>query len=340
MSAEQNLDTTWSRGAAFDLPKVSRCAQYTLTCTASAESHWLDGTASLKTAIIDCRKMSALVVVVARGTKCQVIEFGYTKRTQPTVKKYAFKESVCCVGALSFGDSYVACVILGKESYMIDSGGQVTFIGNVPLKVVTMGKLDDPVVYGSAEVGYLTKTLIGSDADTVVKKAYESNICQMQLNHTGSVLACGLVNGSISFVAEESLEVLNTYSLRYGTIRAIAWNRSDSLIAFAGQDDNLYLMNMEGSVVASLAGHTSFITSIAFEIMPCEAKDHVRIFTSAEDANLGCFDTIGAEWNHRLFGPFPHPIRHVACFKQFVVVIDSRAYVSLYQRRKTKPKNP
>lgn len=291
------------------------------------------GKAILKTDIAYCSAQNIAVIATAQDKKLHVISLRTDSKQPPDVKKYTFNSAVISISVAELETGFTVFALLARDAYLVSNSGTITRVERVPIRVATMARSENSVtVFGGTDEGYITKTdVVGSDANTSFKKVSESGICQIRLNRAGSVVACGFVNGSIGLFTANDLECDGIHEFRYGTIRCLAWNDSNTLLAFAAQDDNFYLMDIDSRHITCVSGHCSFVNSLSFDPI---AKSGIRVMTCAEDAMIGCFDIIEGTPHAHKFGPFEHPIRAIACFKKFVITVDATSVVSLWGRKR------
>jgi WD40 repeat protein len=114
-------------------------------------------------------------------------------------------------------------------------------------------------------------------------------------------------------------------------IRCLAWNTTSDLLAFAGEDDNWYGIDVnEGYKVCQFSGHDSFVSDLSFDVGQAEK---LWIFSAAQDSMVGCWDLTGDNPTRAaMIGPFVKPIRSIACFRKVIVTVDSGGSVICWRR--------
>ena len=290
----------------------------------------------LKTATLSCK--SNIVVITGLGTKMHVVILDCRKIRNPEVRKYDFKESIVSLSAVKSRMGFTVFVLLKKDAYLIHGDGSTAYIQSVPMKIACLSEEQNEFfVYGGTTEGMIMKVgFNGSHSESLFAIGCDSGVCQMQLNNSRNLLACGFVNGTISLYSGDSLECRWSQTFHFGSIREITWSFDDSMLAFAAEDDNFNVIHpAKDWKITCVRGHRSFLNSISFDTV---YPDEVRIFSSAQDAMIGCCDMSDSEITMTMLGRFKDPIMKIACFRRTIVAIDSNATIVCWRKVMTKDK--
>jgi WD40 repeat protein len=289
-----------------------------------------------KAAVFFCRSTNRITAAHAVDRKLNAIAFSLSAKSRPVAKKFSFEAAVVAVTGCESMFGYSLFVLLESQSFFVHEDGTTVFLSEFPATVALLAPAGDRhlSLFGGSDQGRLMK----ADFDKTFQAALVLSVAAApsgirQLRVANGLLACGFVNGTISIFSAATLQQLWTNSFRNGTIRCLAWNPRADLLAFAGEDDDFYIIDLKHNHnVSRFTGHNSFVSDLSFEV---GHPHHVRIFSAAEDAMCGCWDLAdGQPTKSAMIGPRRTPIRHVACFRGVVLMVDSGGTVVCWRRVK------
>jgi WD40 repeat protein len=300
------------------------------------ESRRFGGERKPKAAVFHCHSTNRIIVTTAAGRKLNVIALSMSAKAPPVTKKFSFESPVLAVSGCESKFGYSLFVLLEPQSFFVHEDGTTVFLPEFHATVAVLARFSDRhlLLYGGSDQGLLTKADFADTFEAQVVQsvpAASSGIRQLCL--ADELLACGFVNGTISIFQAATFQQVWTNRFRYGTIRCLAWSPRVDLLAFAGEDDDFYIIDLkQDHEVFRFAGHHSFVSDLSFEV---GQADHVRIFSAAEDSICSCWDLVDRQpTQSAMIGPWGTPIRHIACFKKVVLTIDSGGKVVCWRRVK------
>ncbi|KAL3898060.1 MAG: hypothetical protein SGCHY_003000 [Lobulomycetales sp.] len=86
-----------------------------------------------------------------------------------------------------------------------------------------------------------------------------------------------------------SFSILDTYQSYFGGLTCVCWSPDGRFIVTGGQDDLITIWSFRGRIVARGQGHSSWITSVAFDPWRCTDRSY-RIGSVGEDTKLCLWD--------------------------------------------------
>lgn len=287
------------------------------------------------------------IIAVAVDKKLNLVTFPTKTKEKPKVKKFSFEESINSISICEDDkniEQYLLLVVTKNEAFIIDSSSIITHVDIFPVTsaIICLYENNIFIISGSDNGIILKDTMSKPGKSQKIDPGFDSGISVLQLSQTKELIACGFLNGSVCLLKTSTLECFWKQIFSYGSIRAFAWNSLDRALAFAAQDDNFYIINLNSNYSTTcFEGHSSFINSISFD--PCCKNDSQTIFTTAEDATIGIwiFDINNKDQNSDLasrsvfIGPFENTIRDIQAMKYFVVTVDTCGTIVCW--RKTKP---
>jgi WD40 repeat protein len=289
-----------------------------------------------KAAVFCCHSTNRIIAAHAVDRKMDVISFSVSAKASPVAKKFSFESAVLAVSGCESLSGYSLFVLLETQSFFVHENGTIVFLSDFSATVAVIAPSGERnlALFGGSEEG----TLMRAEFDDRLQlpnmqsvTAASSGIQQLRL--ANELLACGFVNGTISIFRAAKLEQVWTNRFHNGTIRCLAWNPRADLLAFAGEDDDFYIIDINRDYdVFRFTGHNSFVSDLSFEVAH---PDNVRIFSAAEDSMCGCWDLVdGQTSNSAMFGPQQTPIRHIACFRKILLMVDSGGTIMCWRRVK------
>ena len=287
------------------------------------------------------------IVAVAVDKKLNLVTFPIKTKEKPKVKKFSFEESINAISICEDeknNEQYLLLVVTKNEAFIIDSSSIITHINIFPTAVAILCLYENNVyiISGSDNGIILKDTISKSGNSNKIDPGCDSGLSIFQLSQTKELIACGFLNGSVCLLKTSNLDCIWKQTFSYGSIRAFAWDSLDKFLAFAGQDDNFYVINLNNNFSTTcFEGHNSFVNSISFD--PYCKNDEQTIFTTAEDATIGFWvsniksnsnNTISVE-NSTFIGPFETTIRSIQAMKYFIVTVDSNGTIVCWRKTKS-----
>lgn len=287
------------------------------------------------------------IVAVAVDKKLNLVTFPTETKEKPKVKKFSFEESInaisICEGEKN-NEKYTLLVVTKNEAFIIDSSSTITHVDILfptTVAIICLYENNLYIISGSDNGIILKDSISKTGSSKRMDPGCESGLSNLQISQTKELIACGFLNGSVCLLKTETLECFWKQNFSYGSIRAFAWNNSDSILVFAAQDDNFYAINLNNNYSTTcFEGHNSFVNSISFD--PYCKNDEQTIFTTAEDATIGFWitnikknsNTISL-LNSTFIGPFETTIRSIQAMKYFVVTVDTNGTIICWRKTKS-----
>jgi WD40 repeat protein len=283
--------------------------------------------------IFDCPASSSVVVAVAVNTKLNIAVFQTVRRAPPTAHKYSFESPIVSLAGCESQHDFSIFVVLKENSYLIHADGTTILVKHLPILTVSLQNAADSFhLLGGTDNGLLAKVCLDNQTEApFCKTVSTSGISQIEISNSRTLIACGFLNGSVALFRDDSFESVWSSDFDSGSIRALAWNRDSDILAFAGQDDNFYTIDVSKDfAVLSFCGHSSFVNSLSFDP---GWKSEIRLFSAAEDGMLGCWDAKeGKAVKAAMVGPFDQAMRQVVCLKKVLVSVDAAGGVVCWRR--------
>lgn len=288
------------------------------------------------------------IVAVAVDKKLNLVTFPTKTKEKPKVKKFSFEESINAISICEDEkniDQYSLLVVTKNEAFVIDSLSVITHVDIFPTEVaiICLYESNIYIISGSDNGIILKDALSKSGKSNRVDPGCDSGLSLLQISQTKELIACGFLNGSVCLLKTSTFECLWKQTYSYGSIRAFAWNSLDKVLAFAAQDDNFYIINLNDNYSTTcFEGHNSFVNSISFD--PCSKNKNQIIFTTAEDATIGVWvSCVNDEDSHYtisliksvFIGPFETTIRSIQAMKCLIVTVDTNGTIICWRKTKS-----
>lgn len=287
-------------------------------------------------------ELACVVVAVDKELNLSILPIK-TEGT-PTFKTFTFEDSIVSISTcFQNSQEYFLLVTTKKDSYVIDSIHVITQIEISPISigVIYFDNKELLLIAGNSDGSIFQESISNPNQIRQFNSSFDSGVDQIQISSTKTFVACSYMNGSLSILESSGLNCIWKCSFSYGLIQAFGWNKNDTFLAFAGQNDNFYVINLRNDYeITPFEGHNSFVTSISFD--PYQHSNDFIIFTTAEDATLGLWN-ISLKNNFHIglnkssfIGPFNDPLRYVESMKYCIITVDTNGTISLWRRVKPK----
>ncbi|KAJ3411775.1 hypothetical protein HDV05_001733 [Chytridiales sp. JEL 0842] len=115
------------------------------------------------------------------------------------------------------------------------------------------------------------------------------------------------MDGKLQIVDYLSERVTDIYQSYFGSLLCSAWSPDGKFILTGGQDDLVTVFAFRGKIVARCQGHSSWVTSLAFDAYNCTERSY-RFGSVAEDAKLCMWDfSVGSLHRPKASGTLRRP---------------------------------
>lgn len=113
----------------------------------------------------------------------------------------------------------------------------------------------------------------------------ESILCASMSPH-GPLLAIGTKDGKVKVIDLADGTIIGGFTSFFGGIMCVEWSSNGNYIAAGGEDDLIAIWNMKtGLIEAHCEGHSSWISSVAFEYCNNE-ETMLRLFSVGQDCKI------------------------------------------------------
>ncbi|KAI8923960.1 WD40-repeat-containing domain protein [Entophlyctis helioformis] len=122
-----------------------------------------------------------------------------------------------------------------------------------------------------------------------VWKAGRKAITAMAFSADCQHVAVASMDGTLKIADYANSKLLDLYRSYFGGLLCVAWSPDGRYIVAGGQDDLLSIWGFRGKLVAWCQGHSSWVTSIAFDNHRCTDRNY-RFGSVGEDARICLWD--------------------------------------------------
>ena len=294
-----------------------------------------------------CFSENFVFVAEAVDKKLNLIIFSTKQKQKPDVKKFSFENSIvsisiCCKSDNINSDEYSMLIVTQGDSFVISYVNQtetVTYVEVTQLTTAIIFWHDEKLsIICGCENNLIIKDTLDKSSKQISCDTNDSKVTHLCVSPSKIYVLVGCLDGSVSVLKTDTLEYVWSKQFSIGSIRSLSWNCTNSLFAFSGQDDNLYLIDLSNDYsVSCFEGHKSYINSVSFDLS--SNNKNQQIFTSAEDAMIGIWLTKAKNnsiqiINQKFIGAFERPIRYIRAMKYFLITIDNEGAIICWRKIK------
>ncbi|KAI9208329.1 catabolite repressor protein [Polychytrium aggregatum] len=102
-------------------------------------------------------------------------------------------------------------------------------------------------------------------------------------------IAVVTADGKLKVIDFKGERICDCYPSYFGGFTCVCWSPDGKFIVTGGQDDFITIWNFRGRIVARCQGHSSWVTSVAFDPYRCSDRSY-RFGSVGEDAKLCLWD--------------------------------------------------
>jgi len=231
-----------------------------------------------KIVVLPIDNYSKLLISYGVGPKILLVSVNMSKKEEPIIKNYKIEGNLFAISGI-VNDSEVRIAYLTEKGFYSLKNGQIEgFYSNSTLNGLLLLPNSIMVSTTDGKIGII------QDEKLIQTLLFPSYVSVMELSADYSSIALGFVDGSVRILDSISYSVTKELKFGFGMVKAIAWGPKSSKLYISGQDDLVYVEN-----TTTLAGHTSFVSSISVISLPGSQKEF--ILTLAEDSMYTIWDT-------------------------------------------------
>ena len=130
--------------------------------------------------------------------------------------------------------------------------------------------------------GKLIKTL-QSPEEQKVDNPYLKIVTSVKFSPDGEIIASGSYDGTINLWRVKEGDLSKTIAAHDGKIYNIAFSSDNKMIASASEDKTVKLWKLDGTLLATLSGHSQATNQVSFRPKKDNEQDNIQIIASTSD---------------------------------------------------------